>query len=76
MSNTQNNKKHTARCPKCGNTESFVVTAHVTQTWEVDAEGNFIAELNSCDEVLHHPDEYDVWICNHCGAEAIFDKAK
>lgn len=28
-------------CPKCGNT-TFIATAHVTQTWLVDEDGDFI----------------------------------
>lgn len=27
-------------CPKCGNT-TFTATAHVTQTWLVDEDGDF-----------------------------------
>ena len=34
-------------CPKCGN-NTFNVTAHVTQTWLVDEDGDFIkAESDS-----------------------------
>lgn len=31
------------KCPICGGT-TFHVTAHVTQTWEVDSEGDFMEE--------------------------------
>ncbi len=46
------------RCPKCGGT-TFLVTAHVTQTWKVDEEGDFISEVSSCDEITHKPDDDD-----------------
>ena len=50
------------KCPLCGNT-SFHVTAHVTQTWEVDEEGDFVEEVTSCDEITHKPDDDDIWNC-------------
>lgn len=66
------------RCPKCGG-ETFFVTAHVTQTWKVDSEGNFVSEMSSGDEIMHRPDDEDVWCCaapncnwDGAGAEAIF----
>lgn len=37
-------------CPKCGNT-TFIATAHVTQTWLVDEDGDFIEAKSDCDEV-------------------------
>lgn len=56
-------------CPnRCG--ANFEVTAHVTQDWEVDAEGNFEKALNQCVEVTHGPQEDDCWECSRCGAEA------
>lgn len=39
-------------CPKCGNT-TFITTAHVTQTWLVDEDGDFIEAKSDCDEVTH-----------------------
>ena len=48
-------------CPKCGNT-TFITTAHVTQTWLVDEDGDF-------DEVTHAPDAEDLFTCSKCGAE-------
>ena len=56
-------------CPNhCGS--DFNVTAHVTQDWEVDAEGNFKKALNQCVEVTHGPQEDDCWECSRCGMEA------
>ena len=67
------------KCPRCGNM-SFYVTAHVTQTWRVDEEGDFIEEISSCDEVTHRPDDDDIWSCANpdcnwsgAGSEAIVD---
>lgn len=45
-------------CPKCGNT-TFIATAHVTQTWLVDEDGDFIEAKSDCDEVTHAPDAED-----------------
>ena len=50
------------KCPLCGGT-SFLVTAHVTQTWEVDGEGYFQEEISSCDQITHSPDDDDIWTC-------------
>lgn len=68
------------RCPKCGGT-TFLVTAHVTQTWKVDEEGDFISEVSSCDEITHKPDDDDIWTCanskcdwSSAGSEALVDK--
>ncbi len=52
-------------CPKCG-AKSFEVTAHVTQDWRIDGNKNFLEELDSCVEVIHEPDEDDIWTCANC----------
>jgi hypothetical protein len=57
------------RCPKCGSM-SFCATAHVTQDWVVDENGNFISSNNDCVEVTHFPDDEDIWECNTCGFSA------
>ena len=54
-------------CPKCGNT-TFITTAHVTQTWLVDEDGDFIEAKSDCDEVTHAPDAEDLFTCSKCGA--------
>ncbi|WP_394969954.1 hypothetical protein [Candidatus Allofournierella merdipullorum] len=68
------------RCPKCGG-EQFIVTAHVTQTWKVDEDGDFIEEVTSCDEITHKPDDDDIWTCaapgctwNGAGSEALTEE--
>lgn len=53
-------------CPKCGG-RRFVVTAHVTEDWIVDEDGEFLEVKESCVEVTHHPDDDDVWECEKCG---------
>ena len=57
------------RCPMCGN-KKFFVTAHVTQDWLVDENGNFIEEIDSCIETTHSPDDMDLWQCDNCFYEA------
>ena len=51
--------KKKAKCPNCESTK-FLVTAHVTQDWEVDENGNFIKCTNECVEVTHEPNEEDM----------------
>lgn len=55
-------------CPKCGS-NTFHATAHVTQTWLVDEDGEFIKAETNCDEVTHSPDAEDLFECSKCGAE-------
>ncbi len=55
-------------CPKCGST-TFRATAHVTRTWLVDEDGEFIKAETNCDEVTHSPDTEDLFECSKCGAE-------
>lgn len=55
-------------CPKCGH-DTFNVTAHVTQDWEVDSEGCFIDCLNDAVDITHRPDDDDLWTCAKCGFE-------
>ena len=57
------------KCPKCGGDE-FIVTAHVTQPWRVDADGNFLNCVSECEEVTHRPDDGDLWNCTACGHSA------
>ena len=41
-------------CPKCGCCE-YLATAHVTQTWLINQDGDFVESKTECDEVLHAP---------------------
>jgi len=61
------------RCPKCGG-KQFLVTAHVTQGWVVDENGDFVEALNDCEMVTHHPDDDDLWMCRECAYEDAGDK--
>lgn len=47
----------------------LVTTAHVAQTWKVDATGNFVDEV-STDDIDAGPDNDNIWTCEECGAEA------
>lgn len=58
--------EYAKRCPACGGTE-FIATAHVTQTWRVDGDGGFLDQVTACDDVLHRPDDIDIWTCAACG---------
>ncbi len=58
-----------AVCTKDPKHVQFLTTAHVTQTWLVDAEGEFLEEV-STDDVTHPPDVGNSWCCATCGAEA------
>ena len=57
------------KCPKCGGTK-FLVTAHVTQDWYVDENGNFLEVVKDCDQVTHAPDDDDIWVCAACDYDA------
>lgn len=61
-------------CPKCGNT-TFIATAHVTQTWLVDEDGDFIEAKSDCDEVTHAPDAEDLFTCCRCIGCAVYLEA-
>lgn len=57
-------------CPRCGGS-TFHTVAHVTQTWEVDEFGNYIATVTDCDETTHGPDNGNIWTCAVCNTDAI-----
>lgn len=56
-------------CPKCGG-RHFLSTAHVTQTWMIDEDGMFEGEVSGADDILHAPDDDDIWVCANCGYDA------
>tara|TARA_R110001583_G_scaffold88352_6_gene229274 strand:- start:341 stop:550 length:210 start_codon:yes stop_codon:yes gene_type:complete len=59
-------------CPKDNTHDRFIATAHVTEDWVVDGGGNYIEHAIETDcQVLHAPDEEDIWTCAICGTEAI-----
>lgn len=55
-------------CPKCGCCE-YLATAHVTQTWLINQDGDFVESKTECDEVLHAPAPDDIFVCSNCGEE-------
>lgn len=56
-------------CPKCGCLK-FFVTAHVAQRWEVDENENFLSLIEDATDIVHRPDDGDLWECADCGFEA------
>ncbi len=56
-------------CPNCGG-KRLATTAHVMQGWEVDEYGDFTKVLADCLEVVHRPDDGNIWTCLECGAIA------
>ena len=56
-------------CPYCG-CQRFLVTAHVTQDWIVDGNGEFVECTDDCVEVTHKPDDEDIWQCADCDFDA------
>lgn len=58
-------------CPNDPTHKKFEVTAHVSQLWEVDEEGNFLDEIKGCEEVSHYPDSGDMFTCRECEAVAV-----
>lgn len=57
------------KCPVCGGT-TFHATAHVTQGWVIDGNKSFVKTSVECEEVLHEPNEEDIWTCATCGHDA------
>lgn len=56
-------------CPNCGGLE-FSVTAHVAQDWTVNYVGDLMTCTKECSEVIHEPDDDDLWSCTNCGHSA------
>jgi ribosomal protein L37AE/L43A len=61
------NRKY--KCPKCGG-KLFTATAHVAQEWALDEYGNFTETISNCTDVVHKPDDEDLWFCLNCDHEA------
>lgn len=60
-----------ARCPHSPEHHRFITTAHVSQDWIVDREGNFIDEVPGNNEIVAKPRKGNIWTCAECGATAI-----
>lgn len=61
-----------AKCPNDATHTQFTTTAHVVQTWKVDAEGNFLEEI-STDETIASPHVQNDWNCVECAELAVFE---
>lgn len=59
-----------ATCPENPDHKTFSTTAHVSQLWEVDENGDFISVIKDCLDISHRPDSGNIWECQTCGAEA------
>jgi len=58
-------------CPTDPKHNRFIATAHVTEDWVVNSNGNFLELAIETDcQVLHAPDEQDIWTCAICETEA------
>lgn len=60
-------------CPVCGGKE-FVTTAHITQDWKVNDEGEWLETVTDCVQVDHGPDPDNIWTCYRCNTEAVDEK--
>ena len=58
-----------ARCPNNEEHDRFMTVAHISQDWEVDAEGEFIKVIGD-GEIVASPRSDNIWTCSICGAEA------
>jgi hypothetical protein len=61
-----------AHCPNNSQHDRFITVAHVSQTWVVDSEGNFLESVSD-DEIDHGPDSGNTWTCEDCGADAVVE---
>ena len=61
------------KCPRCGSM-SFYVSAHIVQDWEVNECGDFVEVVDECVEVIHQPNDDDIWYCANCYYEAPGDQ--
>ena len=57
------------KCPKCGG-KKFNVSAHITQGWTVNEHGEWLETTGECEQVIHYPNDGDVWQCASCGHDA------
>lgn len=64
-----NDSTKRVRCPLNKTHETFSAVAHVTELWEVDDRGDFVAVLEGI-ETTHAPDEDSVFACRTCGSES------
>ncbi len=57
-------------CPNDANHKRFSVTAHITEEWIVDENGEFLDVTGNSGEVTHRPGKDDCFTCIECFALA------
>lgn len=57
-------------CPKNKDHKTFNVTAHVSEVWIVDENGDYLDRTDGASHVVHEPDVDDLYTCDECTAEA------
>ena len=62
-----------ATCPNNPEHNRFSTTAHVSQEWEVDRNGDFQSEIVSCLDITHYPNPQNLWICLDCADDGKLD---
>jgi hypothetical protein len=61
-------------CPNNPKHNHFITTAHVTQDWVVDKDGDFVKCLDQCSQVDNFPEKGNQFTCKKCYAEAIVEE--
>jgi hypothetical protein len=59
-----------ATCPNNPDHKRFHTVAHVSETWVVDEEGNWVETTDDPGEIVAHPHSDNTWQCVECDAEA------
>lgn len=59
-----------ATCPNNPEHKRFYTTAHMSETWVVDEEGNWVETTDDPGEIVARPHPDNTWQCVECGAEA------
>lgn len=59
-----------AVCPNSPEHKTFYTTAHMSETWKVDEEGNWLETTDDPGEIVARPDPGNTWQCTVCGAAA------
>lgn len=60
-------------CKKDPTHNRFSVTAHVSELWEVDENGDYVEVITTLDTV-HRPNSTDQFMCIECDSEAIAEE--
>jgi hypothetical protein len=65
-----------AICPNDPKHNRFYTTAHITQEWAVNGNGDFLESVAPYDhtDVTHGPTPKKVWECAVCGANVLVEE--